>query len=182
MDYILTSNGELYHYGVKGMKWGVRRKKRDENDVSEKRDRRTKKPLTTGQKVAIGAAVTAGILATAYGSYTVSKAYGRQYARGIKDAKQMAKSMASATKFEQETLNRPAFDQKKYDEYFKEFRSESVRKLLKKPVGEIVKPELKKQGDLIKGISRSVRKRVAPSPFDVIAPESFQKIIERYNA
>lgn len=26
MDYILTSNGELYHYGVKGMKWGVRKK------------------------------------------------------------------------------------------------------------------------------------------------------------
>ena len=25
--YILSSNGELYHWGVKGMKWGVRRER-----------------------------------------------------------------------------------------------------------------------------------------------------------
>lgn len=24
-NYIFTSNGELYHYGIKGQKWGVRR-------------------------------------------------------------------------------------------------------------------------------------------------------------
>ena len=35
MDYIVT-NGELYHYGVKGMKWGIRNKK----DTITKRDRK----------------------------------------------------------------------------------------------------------------------------------------------
>lgn len=28
-DYILTQNGELYHYGIKGMKWGVHKKRKD---------------------------------------------------------------------------------------------------------------------------------------------------------
>ena len=34
-DYILTSNGELYHYGVKGMKWGVRRAQRKLNRAAK---------------------------------------------------------------------------------------------------------------------------------------------------
>lgn len=34
-EYILTSNGELYHHGVKGMKWGIR--KRRDGDVATAR-------------------------------------------------------------------------------------------------------------------------------------------------
>lgn len=29
MDYYITTNGELYHYGVKGMKWGVIRQRKN---------------------------------------------------------------------------------------------------------------------------------------------------------
>ena len=30
-NYILTSDGELYHHGIKGMKWGVRKATRKSN-------------------------------------------------------------------------------------------------------------------------------------------------------
>ena len=30
MDYYITSDGELYHYGVKGMRWGVRKARKAE--------------------------------------------------------------------------------------------------------------------------------------------------------
>ena len=33
--YILTADGELYHYGVKGMKWGVRRALRKQARASK---------------------------------------------------------------------------------------------------------------------------------------------------
>ena len=32
--YILTSNGELYHWGVKGMKWGVRRYQNEDGSLT----------------------------------------------------------------------------------------------------------------------------------------------------
>lgn len=36
-DYILTSDGELYHYGVKGMKWGVTQAKEAGRELDRKR-------------------------------------------------------------------------------------------------------------------------------------------------
>ena len=35
-NYILTSNGELYHYGVKGMKWGVNKAREASRDLDRK--------------------------------------------------------------------------------------------------------------------------------------------------
>lgn len=56
---------ELYHHGVKGMKWGVRRKKKQDGE-------RSKKTMSTAKKVAIGAAVVAAIAGGAYGAYKLN--------------------------------------------------------------------------------------------------------------
>lgn len=44
-EYIITSNGELYHYGVKGMKWGVRKKREPVNSTVSKTTASSTKPV-----------------------------------------------------------------------------------------------------------------------------------------
>ena len=39
-SYIMTENGELYHYGVKGMKWGVRKSEYKSMSRSQKKQTR----------------------------------------------------------------------------------------------------------------------------------------------
>lgn len=171
MDYI------LYHYGVKGMKWGVRKAQPSNSTGSKKR-----KPLSTGQKVAIGAAVTAGILATAYGTYTLSKAYGREISRVKDRAKRVAKGIATASETEQRIFGAKAFDQAKYDSAYKEMIAKRTKDVFKMPVSKLVTPELDKQKRLIQSTAESVRKRINPSIFDMTGPESFRTILARYNS
>lgn len=101
-DIFIKTDGELYHYGIKGMRWGVRRfqkkngsltpagKKRYSDSESKKTHRQkleeayVKQGLSQkeAQKAANGRiktekilATTAGIAVTAYVAYTGGKAY-----------------------------------------------------------------------------------------------------------
>lgn len=83
-------NDELYHHGIKGQKWGIRRFQNEDGSLTpagEKRYgtienynsavERRKKNWKTAGKVALGVAATAAV---GYGIHRVAKAY-----KGIKD-------------------------------------------------------------------------------------------------
>ena len=49
--YILTSDGELYHYGVKGMKWGVRRYQNEDGSLTPRGKKRFAKEYDKRSKL-----------------------------------------------------------------------------------------------------------------------------------
>ena len=51
-NYILTSNGELYHYGVKGQKWGVRRYQNPDGTLTADGRKRAKQEYKEDNKKA----------------------------------------------------------------------------------------------------------------------------------
>lgn len=59
MNYVINK-GELYHYGVPGMKWGH---KRGPKSPSKSNQTKTKKELTPEQKQARNKKIAAGVLA-----------------------------------------------------------------------------------------------------------------------
>ena len=84
MEYRIIYKDELYHHGVKGMKWGVRK----ERSTSTGGDKK-KKGLSAGQKVAIGVAAVAVTGAVLYktGSFDRVASAGKQVANRHKAKK-----------------------------------------------------------------------------------------------
>ncbi len=103
MDYIITTNGELKHYGVLGMKWGIRRsrkfaKKAAKARTKEKRDKYQSKSdkiaarherLSGGKKVvdrvnsiSTGKAIAQSLVFNTYGALKYNAVRAKGVGRG----------------------------------------------------------------------------------------------------
>lgn len=71
MNYYIQKPDELYHYGVKGMRWG-HRKAHESNSNGHKR-------MSTAKKVAIGVGVAAAVGGITYASIKGRGALGRKF-------------------------------------------------------------------------------------------------------
>lgn len=50
-EYVIASNGELMHFGVKGMKWGIRRYQNEDGSLTEKGRKRAAKGVKKQEKI-----------------------------------------------------------------------------------------------------------------------------------
>lgn len=82
MEYRICYPDELYHYGVKGMRWGVRH-----DPERSGNGRSNRKGMSTAKKVAIGVGVAAAVAGVAYVGIKTGKA--RQIKTGRAIARQI---------------------------------------------------------------------------------------------
>lgn len=124
---------ELCHYGVKGMKWGVRKQRSTTGSHSTDKKIKRKKPLTIGQKVAIGAAATAAVLATAYAGYSVARAYAYQ----IRPIMGWAREQGAYSGVERASRE-GGFSVREYKKERDQFLKYTLRNIARMPIGEVL--------------------------------------------
>jgi len=72
LPYQVIFTDELYHHGIKGQKWGIRRYRNEDGSLTkegEERYARNEKRKSTAKKVAIGAGIVGAGALTAYGTH-----------------------------------------------------------------------------------------------------------------
>lgn len=100
---VIRSNDHLAHYGVKGMKWGIRKqrpssgltRRRSSYRVTSKSSKKTRSSSDNSKtnrrrKIAIGVAVAGGAILAAYGGY---KIYGARVASNKRYNKKVAEKI-----------------------------------------------------------------------------------------
>lgn len=107
-NYILGPGGELYHYGIKGMKWGVRRYQNPDGSYTEAGKRRNLKAMRKAAKSRPGGRPTLG--------YSVGKndivTSAANRVRSIQQRRGVARNRLGKLRGEQE-----AEDHKKFEDF-----------------------------------------------------------------
>lgn len=153
MDYILTPDGELYHWGVKGMKWGVRRYQNKDGTLTAAGKKRYDHEADKGdynQQKADGTRFKQ----TKKGKVETLKADAHRYAKeddeALKQVIDSSKGLASSVKslndltIRQTKKNRPAMDLSNMTD--QEMRNQINRAILERQYNDMFAPQKTTKG------------------------------------